>query len=493
MKYCRKCGMLLEDTQEICIGCGLDVSDPDNYSLYPIDMEVEIESAKEETKKKRVIVGAIILVFVLLVVLVVIFMTNSDAIVGSLIPAGVASEASEDEEAEDGLELEDDAAAVRKPEEMAEEEATRHIIPDNREVKDDMGSYYIYKTVSDDAGNEMFTTIYPEDMVNSEYTFDYTKYSDVFPALFSFVSYNEENTIRFSYMSPQHFWYMNATKGKSRTDEIDLDTYMTYLKYDGAQAYIEALLKNSYPGSKKIELVNTYDMDESIDEALNLLLKDHSRTLTGDIGDYARLGDTATYAAGESQCEAKIYEYNITAKNGDAIYCEFYVPVIANVFYYANDATAEQGSITEWYPLAVYGYESGNDELYDYYKEAFDVFINNTKMTKSFFKVNELYGDTIDSAIAVRGNDPDPLTEDMLTSYASELEGSISLEQFDSDVYAFLNSRDASLHTYEGDNHKITGSKDSAQCFFSEENQMVFITPDSVEYPGGDYKDMFFD
>ena len=45
MKYCKKCGMLLEDTFEHCIRCGMDVTIPENVTeLYDFclkDMEIE--------------------------------------------------------------------------------------------------------------------------------------------------------------------------------------------------------------------------------------------------------------------------------------------------------------------------------------------------------------------------------------------------------------------------------------------------------------------
>ena len=43
MKYCRKCGMLLEDTHLNCIRCGADVTKAENVSMYPIEVMVTLE------------------------------------------------------------------------------------------------------------------------------------------------------------------------------------------------------------------------------------------------------------------------------------------------------------------------------------------------------------------------------------------------------------------------------------------------------------------
>ena len=50
MKYCRKCGMLLEDTHVNCIRCGADVTLEENVSMYPIEV---METIEEENKRKK--------------------------------------------------------------------------------------------------------------------------------------------------------------------------------------------------------------------------------------------------------------------------------------------------------------------------------------------------------------------------------------------------------------------------------------------------------
>ena len=51
MKYCKKCGMLLEDNMEICIGCGSDVTKKGTYTKYPEPMQEKIELEKKEANR----------------------------------------------------------------------------------------------------------------------------------------------------------------------------------------------------------------------------------------------------------------------------------------------------------------------------------------------------------------------------------------------------------------------------------------------------------
>ena len=73
MKYCLKCGTLLEDSHEICIGCGSDVTKPESWSLSPPEMVKRIEIENEEKKSQNKLIFAMIAVFVLLVAAVSVF------------------------------------------------------------------------------------------------------------------------------------------------------------------------------------------------------------------------------------------------------------------------------------------------------------------------------------------------------------------------------------------------------------------------------------
>nr|MCR4655717.1 hypothetical protein [Lachnospiraceae bacterium] len=357
-------------------------------------------------------------------------------------------------------------------------------------VSDAQGNYYNVGEVYDEAGMLMFTTLYPEDFGDGEPTvnFDYTRYSDKFPAVMSYVISDSENTMRLTYMSTEHYWYqVSTTTGKKRNNEVDLDNYMSYLTYENPQGYLEALIKQAYSGAK-IELVETKDASEAVQESLELLLKDKTKSLTGDIGDYAKIGSSTTYATGESGSSATFYKYVIKTGSGE-IYADYYVPLIYNTFYYANEQLSDQGSVTEWLPLCVVSYESGNKEKYEFYEEAFTVFVNNSKLTKDFFRVNEAYGEIIDKAISER-KDPAPMTADLLKQTESKFDQSAKLKQLDSDIYNFLSTPDSNLKTFVNGDTRVTGGPDTMQAFYSKEKKMVFITPSESEYPGNEYTDL---
>ena len=77
MKYCKKCGMLLEDNMEICIGCGSNVTRKDTYTKYPEPMQEKIELEKKEEGKRNLAVLAIVLIFVVILLLIGIFIAQT--------------------------------------------------------------------------------------------------------------------------------------------------------------------------------------------------------------------------------------------------------------------------------------------------------------------------------------------------------------------------------------------------------------------------------
>ncbi len=487
MKYCKNCGMLLEDTQEICIGCGMDVSDPENTSLFPPEVAEKMEEQKAQEKKKNSIVIAIIIVFILLAVLIgVIAVVASRSAVSIPIRDEIEEEeAIEEAQAEEEETLE--AEALDLPEEEPEERQVR----ENRKVSDDLGTYYIEGEVFDDAGKLMFTTLYPEDFGGAEpvASFNYARYSDQFPIVMSCIVSDADNTMKLTYMSPEHYWYqVSSTTGKKRDKEVDLDNYMSYLSYDGPQNYLEALIKQAYSGAK-LELVETHEASDAVTKSLSDLLSDKTKTLTGDIGDYARIGTSTTYSPGESGSSAAYYNYKINVKGG-TIYADYYVSMIYNTFSYTNEQLGDKGTVTEWLPLCVISYECGNEERFHFYEEAFTVFVNNSRLTKDFFRVNEAYGKTIDDALEAH-KDPTPLTIDSLKAMEASFDESVSLKKINSEIFDFLSTPDSDLKTFSSGDTKVTGAKDSVQAFYSSEKKMVFITPSDKEYPGDEYIDLF--
>ncbi|MCR5735431.1 MAG: hypothetical protein K6G22_12570 [Lachnospiraceae bacterium] len=488
MKYCKKCGMLLEDTQDVCIGCGLDVSLPENTSEFPPELAAKMENKKEQDKKKNVILIAIIIIFVLLAVLIGIFVAIASKNASEAEPPELpVTQETETDTQTDQTDVTDDVSTGVSDDDTA---ATKRVVEDDREVSDNLGDYYLVGNVYDDLGNLMFTTLYPEEFGSITATFDYEKFSDIFPLVLNVVVCNEDDTLRLTYTSPEHFWYQNSSKGNSRYNEVDLDYYMSFLTYDGPQAYMEALVQLAYPGAKSIEMLESVDASDSVKESLNLMLKQKTKRLTGDIGDYAHIGDTTTYAAGESACSATIYKYHVVNKSGQDVFADFYLPIISNTFYYANEQIGDQGSVTEWLPLCVISYESGNQETYEFYENAFKVFVNNSNLTKEFFRINEEYGKVIDEAVANR-TDPEPMNETLLTTLTERVKESNKLNELDTDIYDFLNTPDGDLPTFSNTSHRVTGVADSVQAFYSDSLQRVFITPSDTEYPGNEYVDLF--
>ncbi|MBR2275861.1 MAG: zinc ribbon domain-containing protein [Lachnospiraceae bacterium] len=483
MKYCKKCGMLLEDTQDICISCGTDVTIPENTSQFPPEIAEKMQSRKEQDKKKTGIIIAILIIFVLLAILIgVIAAVASNQ-------GSSARDIVEEEETEE--EVEEALAEPEETEEEAEEEVETPKVPDNRKVSDDLGTYYIVGEGRDSAGLLVFETLYPEEFTSFECTFDNTNYTDLFPIVMNCVVTNEENTLRMTYMSPEHFWYQKSTKsGKSRNNEVDLDYYMSYYSYDGPQAYLEALIKQAYAGAKKLELVESHEASEGVLAALGTMVSNKTKELTGDIGDYAHIGSSTVYTLGDPEYSAAYYKYIIITKGKEQVYADFYLPMISHTFTYTNDQTGDAGTVTEWLPLCVISYESGNAEKYEFYAEAFTVFVNNSRLTEDFFRVNEAYGKVIDEAMDAK-RDPEPLTDELLAKLESELDRSGNLKTIDKDIMSFLSTPDSTLLTFSEGDISVTGVADTKQAFYSESRKMVFITPSEKEYPGNEFIDLF--
>ncbi len=492
MKYCKNCGMLLEDSHEHCIGCGADVTDKDSVSKYPPQVLQNLESEKKDNKTRTGIVGAIIVVFVLILVLVGIIITQASKMTGSPKeePAGQEESAQPlgkaDSESETGDAISDGLAkdlTDTKPD-------AGSASGEGREIKDDLGSYYTYTEAADAGGNVVFSSVYPEDFTNAEPSIDYGKYSTKFPEFLTFVVCNEDNTVRFTYMSPQQFWYKDSETGRTRSNERDTKTYMSFLTYKGVEGYIDLLIKQCYSDAKKVTLIETVPADEALTKRLEELSANYTKTLIGDIGDYANIGENTTYATGESEFEVNLLKYEITTRYNNTLYCEFYVPLIANHFYYANDDSDDRGVVTEWICLSVIGFEAGNEELYDQFKEAFFVFMENTKVNRTFYKINAQYGKEIMDAVE-KDVTPPRLTAEKIGIYAAQsaLEAS-EIGALNEDILEFLEMTGVANRQFKSDDLTVTAPMDTKSVFYDSENKKIFITPGEGEYPGSGYTEL---
>lgn len=470
MKYCKKCGMLLEDTIDICIRCGTDVKDPDNVSKYPPGMEKKIEADKKASKTRTTTLIAIILVFLLLIVLVIVFFLNSSNITANNEPAQQAVEETIPEE------------EVSEPEpevtEVPEEPKVR------KNIKDDTGLYYNIATLTDAGGNVIFTGVYPEDFSIIAMDVDYTKYSDKFPGLVTFKVGDVEDTVHFTYLSPQQFWYRDSETGDTRKNERDLFFYMSYLTYDGSQGYVDALLKSSYPDAKEIKLVETTERSAA-SESLNTLSKSCQKLLNKDIGDYGHVAQDAVYAPMKSEFCSEEFRYEVTLKDKSKVFLNCYVPLVANHLIYSSQEANDKGNLTEWITMGVFVFEAGNEDLYDDYLPLYRVFADNTAINKTFYSIMESYGKEIALAIS-ENREPEGLNESTLSKYAS---GNADLSEPFSNFCDFT-SVPVGEAGFASDNMTVYAPGDVQAAYYNKDDGKLFLTTDAEEYPGDTYEEL---
>ena len=481
MKYCKKCGTLLEDSIEICIGCGTDVTDPENVSKYPPRVERKLEAEKKENKVRTTTVVAIIVVFVLLIGLVclIIFMApknqqQSPPPEPAAEPVETAAEPAEEETAEE---------APAEEEAAAEEPAA----DPNRTVKDDEGSYYALASLTDEGGNLIFTGLYPEDFTVTTLSVDYAFCSNRLPGYVSFIvdDNNEENSVRFIYFSPQHFWHKNSENKKSLDNGDDTLFQMSFLTYDQGQGYVDSLIKASYKDATKVTLIDTWDAEEGIMEQLKPIAKAFKKQI--DIKkDYAHIGDGTEYAPMNAESVAKYYRYEILTKDRHTLFVEFYVPIIANNIVYSREETGDRGTVVEWIVLGVYGMVAGNEDLYDDYQPAFQIFKDNCNVNHTFYRILEQRCEKINANIAEEVK-TDPVDADMLKSFAPGT--SKDLNEFDNMLMIFTTQRGGD-HVFRLDDVVVNTSPDMNVAFLNRDKERVFVSPAEDEYPGGGYEDM---
>ncbi|MBR1450607.1 MAG: hypothetical protein IJ591_02715, partial [Lachnospiraceae bacterium] len=222
MKYCRKCGMLLEDTHLNCIRCGADVTKAENVSMYPIEVMETLEQESQRKKASGKIVAMIIGLVAVLVGLVLFFMNGLGGAGLALPQTGIKSETGEADtaKAEPAVEElpEEEAEPVNEPTPTPEPTPE----PSSKEVKDSKGTYYDYVTEADEAGNVILTTVLPKELSTRELYTDYEVYDDRYPFSINFTAADQDNAVRFTYLSPKRMWYKVSETGKGRSDEMDM-------------------------------------------------------------------------------------------------------------------------------------------------------------------------------------------------------------------------------------------------------------------------------
>lgn len=495
MKYCKKCGMLLEDTHVNCIRCGADVTIAENVSMYPIEVMETIEEENQRKKASGKIVAMIIGLVIVLVGLIIFFL-NAAGGMGMKKASAPAPEAKSAPE--------EPKAPPAEPEEPAEATPT----PSNRKVKDDKGVYYDYVAETDDAGNVVFTAIIPEDLTNREFYKNYEAYDERYPFEMNFTASTSDNAVRFTYLSPRRLWYKVNDNGRARSDESDLTHFMTYFKYEGDRSYLDPLLLRSYPGAK-LEVVNEYDVSPLTVSKLSDLAKEKNKQLFGSIGDYAHLGEGTTYANMDYECSAKVYEYEITLSDKNVLFAKYYIPSMAHNLSYASGSTNDRGTITEWYNYAIICLEAGNEDDYDDYADAFNMFIANALPTDLFMYLNESYSKEIQKGIeaveeynkkvlelqddeeAELPDAPEAVAaadEALLKKYAADYKPGTKLDDFDSKVMDIL--RSCGNTAFTGTDVAVYTPGACKVAFFDKAKNKVFVSDKEDEYPGDAYEEL---
>lgn len=479
MKYCKNCGMLLEDTHERCIKCGADVSIAANVSLYPPEILEGLKSEEAENKSRNKMVILLIVIFVVLIALV-------GAVIWKLSSGGLKVEPRPVEETAVSEEVAEPSGSENSEPAVSEEVTPEPEKPKN--VKDDAGSYYICKTYSDEAGNPVFTGIYPEDLTQADFVIDKELYSDRFCELMSFVVSDEDNTVRFTYMSPQQMWYKKSDKGKSRSNERDPMYFMRFYTYEDAKAYLDVLIKQSYPKAKKIECTGEREVSADLTGKLENFVKSRANFYkSAEMGDYAHIGEDTEYAAIGKSFSAKMYDYQITDADKEVMYCTFYIPVMANDLYYASAAANDMGTITEWFVPCICGLETGNEDLYDENKEAFELFCANAAPTRSFFYICSGLRDDIVASFSA-GEEPAHPTVDRIKELGAAYTQESEIDDVYTQIYDFLCSY-GTKYVSNAD-LKIYLPTGSAVAYYDKEAGKLFVSPDETEYPGDSYEEL---
>lgn len=459
MKYCKKCGTLLEDGLYNCIRCGEDVTNPENVSKYPVKVMETIE-ANAERKKDANKIAVLIIALILILAVLVGFMFY---FLGQKISA--AKDAKEEQIEE------------------ASEEVTE--VEPEREISDENGKYYNYISECDEAGNVVFTAVVPEDMTLTEFYKDYEVYSTVYPMGLNFTAYNEDNSVRFTYLSPRHLWFKRSFERGSLNDAADIISYMTFYEYESPTSYLDMLIMQNYPGSS-IEVVDAYDINNVAISVIDDIGFDKNEEMNSLTDDYANIGMNTEYTNMDYTASAKIYEYEITTKDNDVVNCKYYIPAMANNLMYDNPDNNDSGTITEWFNFGIFCYETGNDLLYEDYADDFDIFVANAQPTECFFVMMQEYAKEIVKDVE-ESQVPPKITKELLVEYASAYKGGEKLNDFNKSVKELLTSTLPKQFTFE--DSSIYTADDIQVVFCDPQGGKLFISPDETEYPGSEYNE----
>ncbi len=462
MKYCKKCGMLLEDNMERCIGCGSDVTDKKSYSKFPEPVQQKLDSEKKESGKKYLALLAITLVFIVILLMIGIYISQTYMLA-----------------LEEGREDGPDTGMFTQ---MLLNSKDKNKSSKKREVKDDNGAYYKYVTLKDEAGNDMFTAVYPEDLSDIDISVDCSRNSRKYPAVLSFVATNDDNTTQLTFTSPQHYQYIAGSGFSPEEIQENVKGCVSYYNFKGADTYLGEIVKQAYPTAKKIE-----SLDESKDpvssERLDKIVELYDENAAEGLADLFGLPEGTSFSHVETYKSDRVYNYRVITKEDHAVTCRFYVPVFCEIFDFENEEEEMSGQVSDCYILTVSSFEAGSDDLYDWYEDAFSMFINNFSLSEAFMNGVDGYAKEINDSID-EGSIPAIISKDDFGKLVKE---SGKAGKFSTAVRDFLSDKKDSTKSFKVDNYTINTSDSIVQVFFDPDRELLFTTGDESEYPGDEF------
>jgi hypothetical protein len=474
MKYCKKCGMLLEDNMERCIGCGSDVTVKDSFTRYPEEIQKKIETEKKEAGKRNLTVVAIILIFVVIVLLIGIFamrMYTLNAGTMNIPGDGNALFGKQDGEGGDVEDAGDNSGSKGAG--------------SDRTVKDEEGAYYKYVTVKDDADHDIFTAVFPEDFSNLTYQTDYSWGSQVFPSVFSFVATNDDNTTQLTYRTVQHYQYITGESEMQVNVQDSVKKCISFYDFKDVESYLNEMVKQAYPSAKKVEQMASEDSGKEVQDKLDTVIAAYEKDAENDIPPLFGLSEGTRLTHKDTYKSSKIYNYRIVTAEDHAVSCKFYVPVFCEKYDFEDETKGFSGQLSDCYILALVSFEAGSDELYDWYEDAFDMFVNNSHTLEDFYKSTGAYADKIKREIEegmqpviIKGSDLAGLYND-----AANISGRYK------DVLDLTGTAPGTVRVFgDGDNRYLSASAN--MMFVNPDKQLIYATKAEDEYPGDDFLEL---
>lgn len=463
MKYCKKCGMLLEDNMERCIGCGSDVTDKKSYSRFPEPVQKQLDSEKKESGKKYLAVFAITLVFIAILLMIGIFLSQTALLIAEQEGEGPAT----------GMFTQ--MLLNSKKDKDGEQKK-------NRKVKDENGAYYKYTVLKDESGNDMFTAVYPEDLSNVEVSVDLERESLKYPAVLSFVATNDDNTTQLTFTSPQHYQYIQGTGFSPEEVQENLGGCISFYDFTDVETYLAEIVRQAYPNAKKIEPLDEAAAPGS-SAGLDKVVSIYNESDTGKLAGMFGLPETTSFTHTGTYKSDKIFNYRILTKEDHAVSCKFYVPVFCVSYDFSDDDAGISGSLSDCYILTVSSFEAGSDELYDWYEDAFSLFVNNFSLSEGFLAGNDSYASKMKEEIG-NGQIPRIMAK---PEFADLVKAGSGTGELSKGIYEFLSLKKDATKTFKSDDHAINTGDSIVQVYFDPDRELLFTTGDETEYPGDEF------